>query len=159
MVTTADSLEERKGNPVQLRGDTLKKYIRYEGAWFDDARESTPTGHYVIIDLPDRGFISVRVLKENCWEPEGPPTNYTDAAFDQYPELKVALDHFTFLLARCRVQLSKKVSNKIKESYRVATRKVMRRGRKEWWPVDESGLPPADDQSPDSSSVRSNMAV
>ena len=150
-VTVADGLDLRRGRPIQLRCSTLQKYLHNEGAWIDMAKAATKTSYYIIIQDREDGLIATHAPKENCWDADPKPSTLTEAAFDQYPELKVALDRFTLALARCRVPINKKLSNMIRKSHVMSTRKVMRRGRKEWWYVDESELPPPSDSMRDSS--------
>jgi len=158
MPKRSDSLEVRKGEQVQLRGSTLKAHINHKGAWLDTARAPTKTCVYIILHDYDEGLIDIRVLKENCWRKEPVPTDYISAAFVQYPQLKVALDQFTLLLAKCRVSPNKHLWLKMKESLTNNQIKVDRRGHKEFWKVNFEGTEQVEQKSK-SGSNPVNMSV
>lgn len=141
MVNESASLEDRKGAPIELRGASLKKHYKYEAAWKDLAKDATECYVYVIIEYPDSNLKSRRILADNIVEATPDPQTYTEAAFAQYPELHVALDDFTLKLAKCSVSASRELSTIIKKSLDRNTIKVMKKGHKMLWYVDETGLP------------------
>ena len=67
-VTEAESLKDRKGDRVVLRGSTLSKHKGYTSAWKDRAKAPMPSSTYLIIEKkhpikPDKKFLkSSRVI-------------------------------------------------------------------------------------------------
>ena len=139
--TKADALADRKGFPVQLRGSTLETYKKHTGAWYDVATEPTNEFYYIIIEQND-ALECRRVMKENVWEAEQPPENYTDAAFQQYTDLKIALDKATMLMARCGIEGkgNKDLWYQVRKSLDANTRKVLKQGKKVRLHVNTSEL-------------------
>lgn len=141
MPRESDSLEDRKGDLIELRGNSLKKHRKYTAAWIDLGKAPTESYLYIIIELPQKGLKSVRVLEDNIVLASGRPTTYIEAAFEQYPELVVAMDELTLKLAKARVPASRELSTMFKQSLERNTRKVVKQGNKSWWFVDTSELP------------------
>ena len=120
-MSASDALEDRKGEPIKLINGTAKKHKHYLNAWLDTGKAPTEHFYYVIIEKPDpeapeHTYLECfRAKKFNCVEPDPAPQTYLQAAFQQVPALGERLTDFSRMVAKCRIQRSRELSNVIKE--------------------------------------------
>lgn len=157
-MSSSDSLEERKGRPVKLVGGTATKHSTYLCAWLDTGKVATTHYYYIIVEKPDPEdpemtyLDSHRALKINCLNPDPEPQTYIEAAFQQVPQLGQRLASFAKMVAKCRIQRCRELSDKIKEYLDRETLNLMKRGSSaEYRIIDTTELPdivpPEDDSS------------
>lgn len=147
-MSAADSLEERKGEPIKLLGGTAKKHQDYIGAWLDKGKHPTKHYHYIIVEMEDpedvdRTYLDTcKALKSNVGYPDPPPTTYIQAAFQQVPVLASRLADFSRTVAKCRIQRTRELSGIIRASLDHEARKLLVNGRRDqYYIIDTTGLP------------------
>ena len=148
IMPAADSFEDRKGVPVKLIGSTAKRHKNYVAAWLDEGKSPTWCYYFVIIEHvtsedPEETFLdSYRVAKHNVVDVDPPPQTYTEAAFQQIPQLQDTLTSFARMVAKCRIQRSRELSNIIAKAIDREIGILMRKqSTAEYRLVDTSVLP------------------
>lgn len=109
-------LEERKGEAVRLLGHTAKKHKDAVGVWRDTTKAPTRDFVYVIVEYPDDtgSYLTLfRAKKSNVAPREESPTTFTEAAFQQVPQLEERLISFAKMVAKCRINRSDELMSKI----------------------------------------------
>lgn len=90
---------EEKGEPITVIGG---KYLGLKG-WYWHGKSNTPKQVYVILKEEDgKEEMGVRVNKENVVS-RGVPTNYIDAALQQYPDIAHDMKQLCKKLAMCKI--------------------------------------------------------
>ena len=148
MPAPGDSLEDRKGEEIKLIGGTAKKHRGYVNAWLDAGRSPTNSFYYVIVEKmdpespPNTYLEGFKALKSNVVNPEPPPTNYTEAAFQQVPQLEERLIDFAKMVAKCRVPVSQALFNKVAAYCAREIRNQLLKGASaEYRLIDTTGIP------------------
>lgn len=148
-MSESDALEDRKGRRVKLLGDTAKKHRDYIAAWIDIGKNHTREYYYLIVEKPDpedpeRAYLEgpVRGKKVNVVDPDPTPTTYIQAAFQQVPQLGYRLTDFAKMVAKCRIQRGRELSNIIKAYIDRENLNLLKRGSNaEYRLIDTSELP------------------
>lgn len=107
--TEADSLSDRKGLPVSLRGGSLKKHKNYVGAWLDLAKPPTDCFFYVIIEKPhpkkaNKTWLKSYACGKQYVKESNPCISYTQTVMQQVPQLAIRLDALALTAAKCRIK-------------------------------------------------------
>lgn len=161
-MSASDPLSERKGRQVRLIGGTFKAHKHYVGAWLDSGkRQDLPSYYHIIVEKPDPEdpdttyLDTFKALKSNCVAPYSTPTTYVQAAFQQIPQLDARLVDFAKIVAKCRIQRSRELSNIIKAAIDKEARILLQRGYNATYHIiDTSMLPnPVTDNEDDSNSL------
>ena len=144
----SDSLEDRKGDPISLIGASGKKHRDRLGAWMDLGKAPSACFSYIIVEKPDpenpetTHLNSVRASRHNIVDEEPVATTYIQAAFQQIPQLGERLDDFARMVAKCRIQKCRELSEKIGGAIDREIRHLMLRGSTaEYRLIDTTGLP------------------
>ena len=147
-VDQSDDLENRKGDEIKLLAGTAKKYSGYVHAWLDQGLPPTAQFYQIIVEMPDKEsppntrLISRKASKNNVKRPSPPATTYTQAAFEQIPQLEQRLADFAKMIAKCRVPMNHELSDIIREAIQREVINLMNKGSSaEYRLVDTSGLP------------------
>jgi predicted SnoaL-like aldol condensation-catalyzing enzyme len=107
--TIADSLKDRKGDQVSLRGGSLKTHKGYIAAWKDRAKAPMDCYTYIIIEKnhPKKAgkkyLQSYRVTNTN-FNDKKPANTYFTSVSEQVQQLTVRLDSLALMAAKCRVK-------------------------------------------------------
>ena len=144
----ADSLEDRKGVPINLIGGSEEKHRGYVGAWMDTGKAPTRCHHHIIVEKPDPEnpddtyLDCFKAIKCNVVPAAAAPQTYIQAAFKQIPQLNARLTAFAKMVAKCRVPKCRELSNRISEAIDREVHNLMAKGPSaEYRLVDESELP------------------
>lgn len=106
-------LRLRRGQEIKLMGNASKNHKGYTKAWLDTDKTQTEKTYWVILQKKVEGgragtervrLVSCKVSKRNCVYPPSPPTNMTEIAFQEIPQLMQRLEDFARIVAECRLE-------------------------------------------------------
>ena len=144
----SDDLESRRGDEVKLLGSTAKKHRGLVAAWLDTGKRHTAHFYHIIVEMPDPDspgntyYDAYKAAKCNVTHVDPPPSNYTEAAFQQIPQLEERLTDFAKMVAKCRVPVDQFLLNKIAAVCADEIRKQLVKGSKaDYKLVDTTGVP------------------
>lgn len=147
-MSSADALQDRKGDPIKLVGGSYTRHRYYVGAWLDTGKATTLYYYHIIVEKPDPEdpndtyLEAVKALKTNCVDVDLPPSTYLEAAFQQVPQLGERLTSFASMAAKCRISRGRELSKVIKNALDREASNLFKKGaRAEYRIIDTTGLP------------------